>query len=294
MSPYFLDTFDFADGNWPSSGDLGSWDSAVSPTNMLHRGAGRHGYGLSIGPNPSGNSNITKNLDFSWAGFNYGAKIGFWINPSLTLQATSKKAPLIYLTDMTNGGMNQFYAYFTGSTSTGLKLQVYFAGATGGGAPMPINFQPYYTWNLGNYPINAWYWVSFRVGWGGAGDGGRQHVLLKIYDSNHTVLAGLPWTDSATNGDGNNIPTWTGDDTPYGMNTENAMAVTSLTLGCRIQTASGMTGTILQDILAVYDVTMASAQGLLDGDGFLIPLEFNMTIPLGPPAGSRSLLGVGT
>jgi hypothetical protein len=55
-----------------------------------------------------------------------------------------------------------------------------------------------------------------------------------------------------------------------------------------------MTGTILQDILAVYDVTMATAQGLLDGDGFLIPLEFNMTIPLGPPAGSRSLLGVGT
>jgi len=87
MSPYFLDTFDFADGNWPSSGDLGSWDSAVSPTNMLHRGAGRHGYGLAIGPNPGGNSNITKNLDFSWAGFNYGAKIGFWINPQLTLGA---------------------------------------------------------------------------------------------------------------------------------------------------------------------------------------------------------------
>ena len=293
MSPYFLDTFDFADGNWPSSGDLGLWDSAVSPTNMLHRGAGRHGYGLSIGPNPGGNSNITKNLDFSFGGFSYGAKIGFWINPSLTLQATSKKAPLIYISDMPNGGMNTFYAYFTGSTSTGLKLQVYFTGAMQNGT-FPVNYQPYYTWNLGNYPMNAWYWVSFRVGWGGSGDGGRQHVLLKIYDSNYNVLAGLPWTDSATNGDGNNTQTWTGDDTPYGMNTENAMAVTSLTLGCRIQTASGMTGTILQDILAVYDVTMASAQGLLDGDGFLIPLEFNMTIPLGPPAGSRSLLGVGT
>ena len=77
------------------------------------------------------------------------------------------------------------------------------------------------------------------------------------------------------------------------MNMENAMAVTSLTLGCRIQTATGMTGTILQDDLAVYDVATASAQGLLDGEGFLIPLEFNMAIPLGPPAGSRSLLGVG-
>jgi hypothetical protein len=261
----FIDTFDTYDSGFPNTGDLGQWDSAVSPTTYLHEYAtGHDGKCLRIGANSTGNSYLLKNLDLS-SGYNGGVAIGFWWLPNFAPNnSTAKSAMLFSLSDnslcscrvnyqATNTGTSQIKATFIGNSCT---------------------FAPTFNWNTTTYPMdgNHWYWLSFLISWGVPGQ--YQQVLFNATTADDFTLSGLPWILSNTNGDGNGNPT------QYLMPfTESQLATTQFIIGAKSGLATGLNGTHYIDTIFINNY----------GSGFIPPIIF--TIASNPP--SMTLLGIG-